>query len=665
MKKIYALCVGINIYKSGQVGDLSGCENDARQMVQYLKQASENTDYSLEEVLLINEAATKSNIVDGFLRHLNQATADDIALFYFSGHGAEEQADEVFHTFSHTNTLTTLVCHDSRLNGVTDLADKELRYLVHTISHPSSNNDNDAALPHIVLITDSCHSGGVTRSKEMKPRLTGKTNQREWKDFIFANEISRASVANAAALEEVLPEGEHIHMSSCEDGELAYEVDGSGIFTAALLDILKRTSGNATYLAINNRTRAQIGERYPQRPTLYSTNNEWVNLSFLGGAVESDYVTTSIYFKSSTTSWRMDLGVIHGVSDDANAPTQVTIRTLEGEQAAYAEVRLAQSTHSDLAINEVTINGGRLNKKEIYVGVIEGLFRNHVNYYLTGEQEGLEVLHEYFQSKTANAKANNPYYQLVDQEVDAQYVIRAVGGAFLLTFPFKHRPLVRQLLYHGKNTIANLTQVYFEGLAKWEFMRALHNEKSRLKPEPPVEIRLYRVSKNGNSDEYLQPINDSVEIHEGDSVRIQVVNQHRRKKMYYALLYLDMQFGIQLLSARNSYLNPQKSYWVAERAAIPVFLEPEVNHSKKIFEYLRKFNFEVGFFVLKLICSTQPIQHLEAFETSPLPTPIYPLSNIDLDERKLKRRSEPESTEWATHSITVYTPNPDYKEEMV
>ena len=199
-KKLYLLAVGINEFLANKVSNLKGCENDANAIYEYLEGSSKNTEFEFDGKMLLSKEATKANVVKHFRTHLGQAGEGDVAVFYFSGHGASEEADEVFHPYLSDTTITTVVCHDSRTEDIVDLADKEIRYLVHEISGKEDK-------PHFVLIMDSCHSGGVTRDPNLKPRLTGKTETRNWAQFIFANKISREDVSNSVSLGEVLPEG--------------------------------------------------------------------------------------------------------------------------------------------------------------------------------------------------------------------------------------------------------------------------------------------------------------------------------------------------------------------------------------------------------------------------------------------------------------------------
>ena len=131
-RNLYALLVAINEY-APPVTPLKGCVDDLYKVERYLN--SETLEFRVHILKLINAAATKDNIVNEFQHHLGKAKADDVVLFYFSGHGTQEDAAQVFEEIDHDKMLECLVCHDSYVvtNGRPKfrlLADKELRYLI-------------------------------------------------------------------------------------------------------------------------------------------------------------------------------------------------------------------------------------------------------------------------------------------------------------------------------------------------------------------------------------------------------------------------------------------------------------------------------------------------------------------------------------------------------
>ena len=392
-KKLYLLAVGVNEFLADSVSNLNGCENDAKAIYEYLEESSKNTEFEFDGKMLLSKEATKANVVQHFQEHLGQAGEEDVMVFYFSGHGASEKADEVFHPFSPRPLLGTMVCHDSRTGDVADFADKELRYLMHKVT------SDKATPPHTVIIMDSCHAGGGTRG-ELKPRLTGEAECRDWSQFIFADDISRDDVAKATALGDVFPEGRHVQLASCEDNQLAYELNGSGIFTHMLLDMLKRSSGKITYADLVNRARLGLKGKYPQKPSIYATDKVQGNEYFLGGASENEGITGSVTYNTSDYKWKISLGSVHGLSESANEPTQIELLDYEGKKVATATVDQCSVSSSSLSIAVEDIE--KVSKKETYKGRAIGVHRPYICFHFAGEQEGLDILNEHFNGSYSN-----------------------------------------------------------------------------------------------------------------------------------------------------------------------------------------------------------------------------------------------------------------------
>ena len=103
---------------------------------------------------LLDGDATRENIIDAFTGHLAKARTDDVALFYFSGHGSEEPVEERYWHLEPTGRNQTIVCADSRTPGVPDLADKELNELIAAVATGGA---------HVLVMLDCCHAGGGSR----------------------------------------------------------------------------------------------------------------------------------------------------------------------------------------------------------------------------------------------------------------------------------------------------------------------------------------------------------------------------------------------------------------------------------------------------------------------------------------------------------------------
>jgi len=193
MGKFYALLVGINQYeispvqfpKAGNI-DLSGCLNDVELFKTWLEEKIPAEERQIFEPLL-DQNATKEKVIKAIQTQLGNAGPEDTALFYFSGHGCREKAGNTIRRFTVGDEIEALVCHDSLAGATTTpLADLEIRYLFHQLA----SKENPPG--RIIIITDACNSGGVTRSlfNSSIRRLGPVAGLRNWDQFIFHKQIN-------------------------------------------------------------------------------------------------------------------------------------------------------------------------------------------------------------------------------------------------------------------------------------------------------------------------------------------------------------------------------------------------------------------------------------------------------------------------------------------
>lgn len=140
----YALCIGINDYP-GTDSDLAGCVNDANDW------AAELGVRGFEVARLIDGQATLAAMTAGIEALIGKAVAGDTVVITYSGHGTwvpDSSGDEP------DGRDEGLCPHD--IGRVGPLLDDEIRRLFSARK----------AGARVVLISDSCHSGSVTRGRE-------------------------------------------------------------------------------------------------------------------------------------------------------------------------------------------------------------------------------------------------------------------------------------------------------------------------------------------------------------------------------------------------------------------------------------------------------------------------------------------------------------------
>ena len=92
---IYSLLVGINNYPS-PVNPLRGCVNDVNRIEELLQARVTGRDDRLVVMKLTDGGATREAIIDGFRTHLSKAGREDVAFFYYSGHGSQSPSPPEF-----------------------------------------------------------------------------------------------------------------------------------------------------------------------------------------------------------------------------------------------------------------------------------------------------------------------------------------------------------------------------------------------------------------------------------------------------------------------------------------------------------------------------------------------------------------------------------------
>ena len=223
---------------------LRGCVKDVRELQHFLKTTFPH--HSFQFRTLLNEQATYQNIIEHFDEsYLGKAKKGDVVLIQFSGHGARERAAPEFLEYFPEEKQETFVCHDSRLPGGRDLADKELGVLVERVAQQGAQ---------VVLIMDCCHAGSATKSGEHE--ALGEA--RQWDDREEVRPL--ASYLDGHFLSGVyVPESRHLVLSACHKREKAFELNsGQGHFTKHLLDILRKYKGKISYAQLFAETRAAM-----------------------------------------------------------------------------------------------------------------------------------------------------------------------------------------------------------------------------------------------------------------------------------------------------------------------------------------------------------------------------------------------------------------------
>lgn len=518
--QVFALLVGIDNYPDG-VPQLKGCVNDINAIELLLNQKYQHFNINIKK--LLNQDATRQNLINSFRSHLCKAKSGDTVLFYYSGHGSRENTPKEFWADSPDKKNETLVCYDSRKESGFDLADKELAVL---ISEVALNN------PHIIICLDCCYSGSGTRDtidlgiarqveKTGNNRLIG-----EYLDGFYEKQFLKdGSVA--------VPQSSHVLLSACQYNEKAYETtEKHGLFTTSLLSCLSnQTQGGNTYaelfqsLSVNIRTIQKT-----QHPNFEYFGGFNPHSLFLSGQPSDRVKSFPIYYDIEKRQWKAGKGAIHGVPIENTSPISVWIFENNTSSFIY-ENQIAEAEFTTVEMEEsVVILSKELNKALKYTAFQVGSGIKNAVVFSELPSSELVALNEY--QETSN-KATADYWVLKNDE----------------TIQVVHN-LSQKII--SENTVVESINTALQKIARWENFKKLSNPKSKLSIEAvKLELQLLNEPENiifnGTEAEICLQQLENNEI-ETKHYRI-VCSNNSGKDLYFKLLFISPLYGIMQLSS--------------------------------------------------------------------------------------------------------------------
>lgn len=260
-----ALCIGINNYPGTQM-DLQGCVNDANDWAAALAARG------FKVAKLLDGQATKAAMVKAMNELIGTADKGDSLVITFSGHGTyqpDEDGDEA-------DGLDEALCpYDLQTNGAA-LVDDEIRAIFGARK----------AGVRLVLISDSCHSGTVTRAAKAEKDADTRPRFMPMGNWLPAKLLPKDR-AGKPATTMVAPAGTSpllgaysnklgdLLLSGCKEGPNNYSYDAriagrfNGAFTHYALKALKALKEGATYADWHKAIVKYLpSASYPQSPQI-------------------------------------------------------------------------------------------------------------------------------------------------------------------------------------------------------------------------------------------------------------------------------------------------------------------------------------------------------------------------------------------------------------
>ncbi|MDM8516356.1 caspase family protein [Desulfobacterales bacterium HSG16] len=178
-------------------------DKDITGLAEVLKRQKEKVYKNVKAKVLVNEQATRANIIDGVETFFKNANQEDVAIFFISGHGMNSSAGE-YH----------FIAYDTNPDRLSSTG----------VSWKFFNSLLKKSKASILLFSDTCHSGNIAGNAEWRNRANIDPNE-------FLRESARAGV----------------FVFSSSSGDTVSREDpswGHGAFAKALIDGL---NGEAAY----------------------------------------------------------------------------------------------------------------------------------------------------------------------------------------------------------------------------------------------------------------------------------------------------------------------------------------------------------------------------------------------------------------------------------
>ncbi|MFN0200585.1 MAG: caspase domain-containing protein [Bacteroidia bacterium] len=601
-RNLYALIVGIDNYPP-PVPKLQGCVNDADSIRVYLQNRAPKDGITLQVKTLYNEQATRGAIVRQFEDHLAKAGPNDVALFYYCGHGTQEPANEYFWDSEPDKMCETLVCYDSRLDDGMDLADKEMASLIDVVAKKGA---------HTVMIFDCCHSGTMTRDldenlEEIPNTTTSRTiaprniEQKDKNGYRFVRPLSaylrpedfERSLDENIGTRDIqvdetrikIPNPKHIYISACRSDQTAKETtlgkQRRGVFSYSLVKTLEEMQGSITYADLVRRVRAFVGNKVSdQMPQIGAEPQDLVNLPFLNGMAnipKRDFY--NMYYDTNQRAWVINAGSVHGIK--ANALLLVFNNN-------EPDTRLINK-----AIGKVTVIGTEANLSSLkpsfpadttltYKAVLFSLPIPKTKIFLSGDVTGITLARQALASVGLDGTPSL-YIEEVKDVKASEYILHSINNQYIVTryTDGADKPLIEQLVgFTPSNALKAIDNL--EHIGKWEATIDLTNPSSSL-PSDAIKIEIYQYFgeeneklAGDNGDEVLFTFKKGEDKATRPRFRAKMLN-NTDQRLYCAPLYLSASFeiGTQLLHEGGTWLEVGEEIWLAMGKPIRVGISDE------------------------------------------------------------------------------------------
>jgi hypothetical protein len=404
----HALLIGITDYPGKLFPPLAGPRNDIPLVRTLLVSRLGVPEQNI--TTLLDAKATHTGIQKAFAALTERVQPRDFVYIHYSGHGSftdDLNGDET--QGKQDQTWVSYGATSGKLRGIDDYAilDDELRNWLIALYRKT---------PHVVLVSDSCHSATVTRGvvrgvraapPDPRPHPLGKQ--------VFPT----------------LDDPPGVRIGAARDTEQAIEtsMDGKdyGLFTWYWVEALNQARPGETWDEVFRRVDTRVtSQGAPQRPQMQGHGE----VTVLGGQVAGLKPTLPVTaVDGDGKSLKLGAGSVSGVTEGSRYRLATTAQTAESDQGPVAEV-----TRTDPFTSEAKLSGGSLKVGDLLEETehaypfrpirlaVEGDYAGQQNKALIQRLNQLAIQLKGFQAVKSRGEADWILYVLRPERKDGQYV---------------------------------------------------------------------------------------------------------------------------------------------------------------------------------------------------------------------------------------------------
>ena len=257
-----ALVIGLGKQEDAAWNKINGDKD-----IPYVLEILNDANYE-QIVTLVNEQATKANIVSALVSMEQSCQVDDIVYIHYSGHGqlmrdaGNDESDDLDECWIPYDAYRRPCDND---NGEKHLTDDEVNVFLNNIRNKIGENGK------MIVVIDACHSGDATRSNDETVRGV---------EDVF--EAVKSYVADWINYRVNHNEERWITLSACESHQVNVEMNNPvvGKLTYALYTKIKEKKlgdNNALFKEIRKFVK-NTGSR-PQRPVMSGDDKDKYNIT--------------------------------------------------------------------------------------------------------------------------------------------------------------------------------------------------------------------------------------------------------------------------------------------------------------------------------------------------------------------------------------------------